>query len=61
MACCNEFGFVNNTRFYQDGADLNRQFPGKPDGMWEACCVYAHMFAAMHGADAYPCIGTEAR
>lgn len=32
VVCCNEHGFVNNTRFYQDGADLNRQFPGKPDG-----------------------------
>jgi predicted deacylase len=33
VACCNEYGFENNTRFYQDGADLNRKFPGKPDGI----------------------------
>eukprot|EP00474_Spongospora_subterranea_P009972 CRZ10430.1 hypothetical protein [Spongospora subterranea] len=26
VPCCNQFGFENTTRFYQDGADLNRCF-----------------------------------
>eukprot|EP00123_Amoebidium_parasiticum_P015983 comp23229_c0_seq1/m.37892 comp23229_c0_seq1/g.37892 ORF comp23229_c0_seq1/g.37892 comp23229_c0_seq1/m.37892 type:complete len:374 (-) comp23229_c0_seq1:656-1777(-) len=30
--CVNEWGFINSSRFYVDGADLNRCFPGKPNG-----------------------------
>lgn len=34
MACpvVNQTGFYNNVREFRDGKDLNRSFPGKPDG-----------------------------
>jgi len=41
--CVNMTGFLNYTRYFRDGNDLNRTFPGKPNGDASQMYCYALM------------------
>lgn len=42
VVCVNKFGFETSSRFYQDGSDLNRAFPGNATGPRSS--QFAHHF-----------------
>jgi len=42
VPCVNTHGYENYTRYYRDGADLNRTFPGKPQPHGTVSQVFCH-------------------